>query len=92
MSNIDWSQLITGESKAAEAAQALVARQSEAENTWRTEEMDFIADQLIAIEDGDPSALSGTEREWRDYRIEVRAWKSGALHFPDFTERPVRPA
>jgi hypothetical protein len=63
-----------------------------AEDAWKASEMDFIADQLIAIEDSDPSALPGTERHWRDYRTMVRAWKEGAEHYPDQAFRPVRPA
>ncbi|OJT50071.1 hypothetical protein [Pseudomonas moraviensis] len=62
------------------------------EDAWKASEMDLIADQLIAIEDSDPSALLGTERQWRDYRTLVRAWKEGAEHFPDQAFRPVRPA
>lgn len=62
------------------------------EDTWKLYEMAFIADQLIAMEDGDPGALPGTERNWRDYRTLVRAWKEGAEYFPDQSFRPVRPA
>jgi hypothetical protein len=61
------------------------------EDAWKLEEMDFIADQLIAMEDSDPSALPGTERQWRDYRTLLRAWKEGAEHFPDQAHRPARP-
>jgi hypothetical protein len=61
------------------------------EDAWKLEEMDSIADQLIAIEDSDPSALPGTERQWRDYRTLLRAWKEGAEHFPDHAHRPARP-
>jgi len=62
------------------------------EDAWKLDEMAFIADQLIAMEDSDPGALPGTERQWRDYRTLVRAWKEGAEHFPDQAFRPVRPA
>lgn len=61
------------------------------EDAWKASEMNFIADQLIAIEDSDPSALPGTERQWRDYRTLVRAWREGAEYFPDPNHRPFRP-
>lgn len=61
------------------------------EDAWKLYEMAFIADQLIAMEDSDPGALPGTERQWRDYRTLVRAWKEGAEYFPDQAFRPVRP-
>lgn len=61
------------------------------EDAWRTEELAFIADQLIAMEDADPSALPGTDRQWRDYRIALRSWKDGAEHYPDMRYRPQRP-
>lgn len=63
----------------------------ERENNWRNEEMGFIADQLLRIEDGDPSALPGTDRKWRDYRIKVRAWVEGGENFPSIDHRHVRP-
>lgn len=62
------------------------------EDDWRAEEMDFIANQLIAMEDSAPDALPGTEQQWRAYRTGVRNWKEGAAGFPDATKRPVRPA
>lgn len=61
------------------------------ENMWREMEMTLIADQLLRIEDGDPTALPGTDRQWRDYRIQLRAWVEGADHFPDVAYRPARP-
>ena len=61
------------------------------EDAWRVSEVTFIADQLIAMEDSDPGALPGTERQWRDYRTLVRAWKEGAENFPDKAYRPVSP-
>lgn len=91
MSNIDWSQMITKEMKEAEAAAILRAQQVVIEDAWRTSEVLFIADQLIAIEDDDPSALPGTERQWRDYRTAVRAWKEGHFDFPNESKRPQRP-
>lgn len=59
------------------------------ESEWVALELSFIADQLLAIEDDDPTALPGTEREWRDYRIKVRAWKEGNTSFPDKDKRPT---
>lgn len=59
---------------------------------WATGEMAVVADQLLKIEDGDPTALPGADRQWRDYRIALRAWKEGAEHFPDQQHRPARPS
>lgn len=61
------------------------------EEAWRGSEVSFITDQLIALEDGDPSALPGTVQQWRDYRTAVRGWKEGASGFPDSSGRPYRP-
>lgn len=47
------------------------------------------SDQLEAIEDGE--RVAGTEREWRNYRTQVRGWKLGAEGFPDSNLRPARP-
>lgn len=70
----------------------ILAEQVKAEDDWRVMEIAFIADQLIAMEDGDPEALPGTEAQWRAYRTATRNWKEGAEHFPDLAHRPVRPA
>lgn len=92
MSNIDWSQLITQADKDAAAAAQLLAEQTRTEDIWRVSEVSFIADQLMAIEDGDPSALPGTDTQWRSYRTLVRNWKTGGdPDFPDATKRPTRP-
>ncbi|PAW49429.1 hypothetical protein CKQ80_01120 [Pseudomonas moraviensis] len=40
------------------------------EDAWRTEEMEFIANQLIAMEDDAPDALPGTEQQRRAYRTQ----------------------
>lgn len=61
------------------------------ETEWIRDEMQVVADQLLRIEDGDPSALLGTEKQWRDYRIALRAWKEGAEGFPEIGARPQRP-
>lgn len=61
------------------------------EDQWRVAELDLIADQLMALEDGDPAAMSITEQKWREYRTAVRGWKEGANFFPDIANRPVRP-
>lgn len=89
--NIDWSQLITQAMKDAEAASIIRDAQVIVEDEWRLSEITFIADQLLAIEDDDPTALPGTDRQWRDYRTKVRAWKEGHVDFPDESKRPVRP-
>jgi len=62
------------------------------EDTWRVAEVAFITDQLIALEDGDPSAMPGSVQQWREYRTAVRGWKDGAPGFPDSSARPSRPA
>lgn len=82
MCNIDWSQRLN----------IKYAQGAAIERDWQESEMRLIADQLPAVEDGDPTALPGTEREWRDYRIQVRAWKQGAEGFPDSYKRPARPS
>ncbi|MBV4531017.1 hypothetical protein HU719_006305 [Pseudomonas sp. SWRI107] len=65
---------------------------SEREVAWVEEEMPVAAEQLIMLEDEDPAALPGTARQWRDYRIALRAWKDGAAGYPQAELRPVRPA
>lgn len=91
MSNIDWSQVITKEMKEIQALVGAEARMATVEDAWRVAEVPFIADQLLAIEDDDPTALPGTERQWRDYRTAVRAWKLGTPNFPYQEHRPTRP-
>lgn len=92
MSNIDWSKLVTKAMKDAEAAAIKRAADVVTEDAWRVEELAEIADQLLAIEDEDPSAMPGTDRQWRDYRTKVRAWKEGGFNFPDSFYRPQRPS
>lgn len=91
MPNIDWSKMVTVAMREA----AILAEQNTlstlVENSWVKSELVFIADQLLAIEDDDPTALPGTDREWRDYRIQVRAWKEGQINFPDKSFRPTSP-
>lgn len=60
------------------------------ETTWRNEEMEFVANQLIAIEDEAPDALPGTLKQWRDYRTKVRLWPE-AEGYPNEVNRPARP-
>lgn len=62
------------------------------EQVWLAEELETVATQLLLIEDGDPSALFGTDRQWRDYRIALRGWKEGAVGFPEIEQRPSRPS
>lgn len=62
------------------------------EDLWRTDELAFIADQLLALEDGDTSALPVSEEQWRAHRTATRAWKFGAANFPDPELRPARPS
>ncbi|MDD2046084.1 hypothetical protein [Pseudomonas putida] len=58
---------------------------------WAAAEMQVVANQLLMLEDEDPTALPGTAREWRDYRVALRAWKEGAEGFPREVSRPARP-
>jgi hypothetical protein len=70
----------------------LQAEQAAEEGYWQGAEMAFIANQLTAIEDEDPSALPGSAKQWRDYRIKVRAWIDGAVSYPEIVHRPIRPS
>lgn len=63
---------------------------TQAEDAWRDAELLFIGEQLLMIEDDDPNALPGTSAQWRAYRVQVRAWKTGHVDFP-FGTRPSRP-
>lgn len=89
MNNIDWSQLRKAEDIKAEAEEARLAPLIAAETQWAEQERKFAAEQLEAIEDGE--SVVGTERQWRDYRTQVRAWKLDAEGYPDSRLRPVRP-
>lgn len=91
MGNIDWSMLNTKAMKDKVLEEIQYQFDSVRETEWRAEEMLLAADQLLAIEDDDPNRLPGTEREWRDYRIQVRAWKEGAKGFPESENRPHQP-
>lgn len=91
MSNIDWSMLITKDMKLAEIAKADYEAKALVETAWVRNELLVIADQLLALEDDDPNRMPGTDREWRDYRIKVRAWKDGAVGYPDKDKHPSRP-
>lgn len=90
MSNIDWSKLRKAADIEAASEAARLAPLIAVEVEWVEQERNFVAEQLEAIEDGED--IPGTEREWRDYRIQVRAWKDGAEGFPDAEKRPVRPS
>ena len=90
MSNIDWSMLITKQMKEDAIKEAVLVLATAEEDSWRNSELLFAADQLMAIDD-DPNRLPGTDREWRDYRIAVRAWKEGNVDFPNKDLRPKRP-
>ncbi|NMY37117.1 MULTISPECIES: hypothetical protein [unclassified Pseudomonas] len=90
MSNIDWSKLRKAADIKAEAELARLAPLIAEETQWVESERNYVAEQLEAIEDGEETP--GTECEWRDYRIQVRAWKQGAEGFPDSDKRPARPS
>lgn len=91
MNNINWDMLITKEMKELAIKEQKLREDSSRESLWSNKELLFIVDQLLALEDDDPTALPVTEREWRDYRIKVRAWKDGNSDFPDADKRPSRP-
>lgn len=90
MSNIDWSELRKASDIKAGAEVARLAPLIAVEVQWAEQERRRVAEQLEAIEDGEP--VAGTERQWRDYRTQVRAWKLGAAGYPDSNLRPVRPS
>lgn len=90
MNNIDWSLLRKAEDINAEAEALRLAPLIAAETQWAEQERKFATEQLEAIEDGE--SIVGTERQWRDYRTQVRAWKEGAEGYPDSSERPMRPS
>lgn len=69
-----------------------IGKKTRAETAWRNAEMLNIADQLLRLEDSDPTALPGTAAEWREYRIKVRAWVDGADGYPESGNRPERPS
>lgn len=89
MSNIDWSKLRKAADIKAEAETARLAPLITVEVQWVEQERKFVAEQLEAIEDGEP--VVGTERQWRDYRTQVRAWKLGGEGYPESSQRPARP-
>ena len=89
MSNIDWSELCKAADIKAEAETARLAPLIAVEVQWVEQERRFVAEQLEAIEDGEQ--VAGTERQWRDYRTEVRAWRLGGEGYPDSNMRPARP-
>ncbi|MFC3939651.1 hypothetical protein CCU68_18880 [Pseudomonas gingeri NCPPB 3146 = LMG 5327] len=62
------------------------------ESEWQAQEMLVIEDQRMAIEEEDPEALPGTDKEWLQYRTKVRKWIEGAEGYPEMTRRPVRPS
>lgn len=91
LDNIDWTMLITKKMKDDKIEKDRVAILSKIESEWVASELDVVSEQLLMLEDDDPSALSGTSREWRDYRIALRLWKDGAELYPDSKYRPLRP-
>ena len=90
MSNIDWSKLRKSADIKADAEAARLAPLIAVEVQWAEQERKRVAEQLEAIEDGEQAA--GTERQWRDYRTQVRAWKLGGEGYPESSQRPARPS
>ena len=62
------------------------------ENEWRDAEMGVAAENVTAIQFGDPEALPGTEAEWKAYWVALKSWVEGKGHYPDIAKRPKRPA
>ena len=89
MSKIDWSKLRKSADIKADAEAARLAPLIAVEVQWVEQERKFVAEQLEAIEDGEQ--VAGTERLWRDYRTQVRAWKLDAEGYPNSSMRPTRP-
>lgn len=89
MSNIDWSKLRKAEIIKAENESARLAPLIALETQWVEAERRFVGELLEAIEDGE--TVQGTDRQWRDYRTQLRAWKLGAEGYPESGLRPVRP-
>jgi hypothetical protein len=88
---IDWTKMITKEMKEAEALAEKRAADVIREDAWRVAEITIARDNLDGILFEDPNVLPGTETQWKAYGVRLRAWKEGALYFPDSTKRPTRP-
>jgi hypothetical protein len=63
----------------------------EDENIWREGQMSRVANQILMLDDDDPKAETGTARQWRDYRIQLRSWTDTNPDFPDSSKRPIAP-
>ncbi|WP_046382724.1 hypothetical protein [Pseudomonas veronii] len=90
MSNIDWSKLRKAASIKIENESARLAPLIALETQWVEAERRFVGELLEAIEDGE--TVNGTDRQWRDYRTQLRAWKLGAEGYPEPRLRPARPS
>lgn len=62
----------------------------EVERDFIKSEIELIADELLKHEDSDPAAIA-TEKDWRNYRIELRGWNWDNKKFPNPKYRPKRP-
>lgn len=91
MIDIDWSQMITAEMKAAAEGERLRQQLVIEQDAWRISELDVIRNQLDLLLFEDPEALPGTEAQWKLYGRAVSRWKEGAEGFPYIENRPVRP-
>lgn len=70
MSNIDWSQMITAEMKAAQAAAQLLAQVQAELARRRSEANDMVATLQDAVEMGDASPdEEAAYLAWREYRV-----------------------
>lgn len=74
--------------RAAANAEKLLLAQTEGQ--WQSEEITFVNNQLMALEEG-ADALPVTREQWLPYRTKVRNWNEGASGYPNQVSRPVRP-
>lgn len=59
------------------------------ERSWIEGELKRVADEIDKAQDSDPTA-TGTEVQWRTYRIALRAWPENG-NFPNKDLRPMAP-
>ncbi|WP_099431110.1 phage tail protein [Pseudomonas mosselii] len=74
-----------------ELAVIAAAEAAIAESAWRESEMQVAQQNVTAIEFGEES-VPGTAAAWKAYWLGLRAWKEGAVGYPDIDQRPARPA
>lgn len=104
--DFDESELKEGESLVDQLPQWLIdwdaqfwesKREADEQLAWQAEEIVFINNQLMAIEEEaetceETGALPGTRSQWLSHRTKVRNWKDGAEGFPETDRHPARPS